>query len=41
MTHQLLIENTINFVKETLQGAEAGHDWFHVERVWKTAKTLS
>jgi uncharacterized protein len=41
MTHQLLIENTINFVKETLQGAEAGHDWFHVERVWKTAKTIA
>jgi uncharacterized protein len=41
MTHQLLIENTINFVRETLKGAEAGHDWFHVERVWKTAKTIA
>lgn len=41
MTNQLLIENTINFVRETLKGAEAGHDWFHVERVWKTAKTIA
>jgi uncharacterized protein len=27
------IEKTINFVKEKLEGAEAGHDWFHIERV--------
>ena len=31
------IEKTIEFVKETLAGAEAGHDWFHIERVYKTA----
>lgn len=31
------IEKTITFVKETLAGAEAGHDWFHIERVYKTA----
>lgn len=30
-----LINNTINFVKQKLEGAEAGHDWFHIERVWK------
>lgn len=30
-----LIENTIQFVKTTLQNAEGGHDWFHIERVWK------
>ena len=32
------IEKTINFVKEKLKGAEAGHDWFHIERVWKLSK---
>ena len=32
---QDLIPNTIAFVKEKLEGAEAGHDWFHIERVWK------
>ena len=31
------IEKTIAFVKEKLEGAEAGHDWFHIERVYKTA----
>ncbi|RYD98518.1 MAG: HD domain-containing protein [Sphingobacteriales bacterium] len=30
-----LIHNTIHFVKEQLKSAEGGHDWFHVERVWK------
>lgn len=30
-----LITNTINFVKEQLKEAEGGHDWFHIERVWK------
>lgn len=33
--HSSLIENTIQFVKTTLQNAEGGHDWFHIERVWK------
>ncbi|MDB5021501.1 MAG: hypothetical protein JWQ28_2628, partial [Pedobacter sp.] len=31
------ILQTIQFVKNTLAGAEAGHDWFHIERVYKTA----
>ncbi len=33
-----IIENTISFVKETLAGAEGGHDWYHIERVWNTAR---
>ena len=32
-----IIRNTISFVKKTLEGAEGGHDWYHIERVWKTA----
>ena len=35
------VEKTINFVKEKLEGAEAGHDWFHIERVWKLSKKIS
>jgi len=38
---QLIIDKTIDFVKETLAGAEAGHDWFHIERVYKTAKHIN
>ncbi|WP_027379854.1 HD domain-containing protein [Chryseobacterium daeguense] len=36
-----LINNTVEFVKEKLEGAEAGHDWFHIERVWKLSKKIA
>ena len=32
-----LIEQTIDFVKQKLQHAEAGHDWYHIERVYKNS----
>lgn len=35
------ITPTIAFVKAQLQGAEAGHDWFHTERVWKIAQKIA
>ena len=35
------IQNTVQFVKEKLKGAEAGHDWFHIERVWKLSKKIA
>ena len=34
MTNTELIEETIVFVKKTLQHAEGGHDWFHIQRVF-------
>ena len=37
MTSDQIILETVEFVKHTLQGAEGGHDWWHVYRVWKTA----
>ncbi len=30
-----LVDKTILFVKNKLQNAEGGHDWFHIERVYK------
>jgi len=36
----LLIQNTIDFVKTELQNAEGGHDWFHIERVFNTSNLL-
>jgi uncharacterized protein len=36
-----MIEKTIAFVKEKLHGAEAGHDWFHIERVYKNALLIA
>ena len=32
-----LIQDTITFVKQKLQNAEAGHDWFHINRVYKNS----
>jgi uncharacterized protein len=36
-----LIDTTILFVKETLAQAEGGHDWFHIERVYKNALLIA
>lgn len=36
-----IIDSTIKFVKETLAGAEAGHDWFHIDRVYKNAIAIN
>lgn len=38
---QAIIDQTINFVKITLANAETGHDWFHIERVYKNAQTIN
>ena len=35
-----IIPNTVAFVKLTLAGAEGGHDWYHIERVWNTARYI-
>ncbi|KGO83268.1 phosphohydrolase [Flavobacterium beibuense F44-8] len=36
-----LIEKTKTFVKQQLQGAEGGHDWFHIERVYNNALLIA
>lgn len=36
-----MIEKTISYVKQTLEGVEAGHDWFHIERVYKSALLIN
>ena len=41
MNKEQIIQNTIDFVKETLEGAEGGHDWFHIERVYKNALLIA
>ncbi len=41
MNHKQIIEDTINFVKDTLKGAEGGHDWFHIERVLNNAVLIA
>lgn len=37
MNNPELINKTIFFVKQKLENAEGGHDWFHIERVYKNS----
>lgn len=41
MQYQQLINNTVDFVKQTLANAEGGHDWWHIYRVWQLAKNIA
>ncbi|HBL80322.1 MAG TPA: phosphohydrolase [Aequorivita sp.] len=36
-----IIQHTITFVRNELKNAEGGHDWFHIERVYKNALLIS
>ncbi|KRX11171.1 hypothetical protein PPERSA_10103 [Pseudocohnilembus persalinus] len=39
--HEVVIEQTKKFVEQHLQGAESGHAYDHIERVYKLAKTIA
>ncbi|GAA0715583.1 HD domain-containing protein [Aquimarina litoralis] len=41
MNNDEIIQKTVDFVKHTLRNAEGGHDWFHIERVFKTSTTIA
>src|ERR1700760_2274095 len=41
MDNQQLIYKTTQFVQQELSGAEAGHDWWHILRVWNNAKLIA
>lgn len=41
MNQEKIITATIAFVKEELKNAEGGHDWFHIERVFKNVILIS
>lgn len=41
MDKEAVITKTIAFVKEELKNTEGGHDWFHIERVFKNAILIS
>lgn len=38
---QKILSETVNFVHKTLKGDATGHDWYHIERVWKMAKYIA
>jgi uncharacterized protein len=35
-----IIDRTVEHVKTALSGEGSGHDWWHIERVWRTAKRI-
>jgi uncharacterized protein len=41
MINSDLVSKTILFVKQKLENAEGGHDWFHIQRVYKNALAIS
>ncbi len=41
MDKNRIIQETISYVKQELADAEGGHDWFHIERVWKLSKHIA
>lgn len=41
MNEQTIIAATVDYVKQELKGAEGGHDWWHIERVWNNAKLIA
>ena len=41
MAKEDIISKTIAFVKKELANAEGGHDWFHIERVYKNALLIA
>ncbi len=36
-----LIERTVEFVRNKMSGDSSGHDWWHIDRVWRTARMLA
>ncbi|HEY0895425.1 MAG TPA: HD domain-containing protein, partial [Sphingobacteriaceae bacterium] len=36
-----LVEKTAAYVRDALNGSEAGHDWWHIQRVWNNARTIA
>ncbi|HQE34569.1 MAG TPA: HD domain-containing protein [Flavobacterium alvei] len=41
MNYSEIVNKTILFVKAKLENAEGGHDWFHIERVYKNALQIA
>ena len=39
--YSFILEKTTEFVRATLAEAEAGHDWWHIYRVWQNAQHIA
>lgn len=36
-----IIEKAVEYVKSELEGVDAGHDWWHIYRVWQLSKNIA
>tara|TARA_R110002096_G_scaffold435769_1_gene662519 strand:- start:9625 stop:10299 length:675 start_codon:yes stop_codon:yes gene_type:complete len=36
-----VVSKTAEFVRNKLEGEGSGHDWWHIQRVWNTAKSIA
>ncbi len=41
LEEQKVVDACVLFVKEALQDGEKGHDWWHIERVWRTSGLIA
>jgi len=41
MTNQEIIAKTVEYLKYQFADEATGHDWYHIERVWKLAKQIA
>jgi len=41
MDRESTIDKTAEFVRKSLEGAEGGHDWWHIYRVWQLSKRIA
>ncbi len=41
MEYKEIIKKTADYVKSELAGNESGHDWWHIYRVWQTARKIA
>lgn len=41
MTKQEIIDQTADYLREEFGKESTGHDWYHIERVWKMAKQIA
>lgn len=41
MNKQQIIDKTVQYLKDSFSGEATGHDWFHIERVWKLSKSIA
>ncbi len=41
MTKQEIIEHTVNYLQQEFANESTGHDWYHIERVWKLSQKIA